>query len=97
MLKGIQKNMILIQMPKGKYFEAAYFVIRSRALDKEARHGEMVREANRIIGEMGLVEESKKQQKAQGRRNKIMFFVYGVLAGAISVALAWLATLIIYL
>lgn len=89
MLKGLQKNMIYIQLPKGKYFESAYFVIRSRIGEREARHGEMVREANRLIGELGIVEPRKKREGG-----KVMFFVYGALAGTSAVALVWLVTLI---
>ena len=92
MLKGLHKNMIYVQLPKEKYFESAYFVIRSRIGEREARHGEMIREANRIIGEMGIADVRKKRESAFGGR--ISFLIYGVLAGASAVALTWLATLI---
>ncbi len=36
MFKGIQKNVIFIQLPKSKYFESAYFILRSQEISKES-------------------------------------------------------------
>ena len=95
MLKGVQKNMIFIQLPKEKCFESAYFVIRSRSGDKEARRGEMVKEANRIVGEMLPESEEKRERGSRRSRGKAAFFVYGILSGMSAVAIAWLVTLIL--
>ncbi len=89
MLKGIQKNMILVKLPRSSYFESAYFVLRS--LGKEARPAEMVKEANKIIAESGLFAQKKGPSL---RRERIAFFIYGALCGAFSVAVLWLIFLI---
>ncbi len=91
MLKGIQKNVVYVQLPRGKYFEGAYFIMR-RGGGRETRQGEMVREANKIIMEM---EPTRKKGIGAKIRDRLCFFLYGALAGAILVALSWLVTLII--
>ncbi len=91
MLKGIQKNMIMIKLPRSQSFEAAYFILRSSG--KEPRQGEMVREANRIIAESGLC-SVKGDRAGRQRWERIMLFIYGVLSGAVSVAALWLGFLI---
>ncbi|MBE6668144.1 MAG: hypothetical protein E7607_07550 [Ruminococcaceae bacterium] len=88
MLKGVQKSVMLIKFPKGKYFEEAYFVVRRNEKDTRDR-GEMVKEANRIIGDMQT--SSRKQGKA-GKNSSV--FWTGMLVGSLSVALVWLLTLL---
>ena len=87
MLKGVQKSVMLVKFPKGKYFEEAYFVVKRN--EKETKDkGEMIREANRIIGDM---DESSKRKKAA---KKLFYFWVGMLVGSLSVALVWLFTLL---
>ena len=88
MLKGVQKSVMLVKFPKGKYFEEAYFVVKRN--EKETKDkGEMIREANRIIGDM---DESSKRKKTV--RKKLFYFWVGMLVGSLSVALVWLFTLL---
>lgn len=94
MLKGIQKNMIYVQLPKSNSFESAYFVIRSRLPDRDVRQGEMIKEANRIIYESELTSANKKRRTGKIRKDRALFFLYGMLAGACSVAVAWLIVLL---
>lgn len=94
MLKGIQKNMIFIQLPKSNCFESAYFVMRSARPDREARQGEMIREANRIIYESEITSKNKKSKFGKWRKDKFLFFLYGTLSGALSVAIAWFIVLL---
>jgi hypothetical protein len=88
MLKGVQKSVMLIKFPKGKYFEEAYFVV--RRIEKETKdRGEMVKEANRIIGDM----QASSGIKSKLRKNSSTFWA-GMLVGSLSVALVWLLTLL---
>ena len=91
MLKGVQKNFIMVKLPRSLHFEAAYFLMRSP--QKNTHEGEMIKEANRIISEAGLRSASSKPS-AVFRRDRIMFFLYGALSGAASVAAVWLGFLI---
>ncbi len=46
MIKGAQKNMIVVKTADSPHFEEAYFVMRTR---REAEASDMMAEANRII------------------------------------------------
>ena len=48
MLKGIQKQMIMIKTSKSPIFETAYLVVRAD-LEDEPQGKEMIAEANRIV------------------------------------------------
>ena len=92
MLKGIQKNVIAVRLTGSPCFEAAYFVIRSGR--KEPRHGEMVREANRIISESvpGAAERGSRVMKPWDRA---LLVIYGALGGAMLVACVWLGVMLL--
>ena len=91
MLKGIQKNMIMVRLPRSQHFETAYFVI--RATDREAKHGEMVKEANKIISDARIC--PPKGSAAPNSNGRLaLFFVYGLVSGAMSVSALWLGYLI---
>ena len=92
MLKGVRKNMIFIQLPKAKCFESAYFVIRPYLENGEQKQGEMIREANRIIGELG--QDGKKKRTAKDVGWRVAFLCYGFFGGAAAVSVVWLLTLI---
>ena len=47
MLKGVQKNFIMVKLPRSLHFEEAYFLMRSP--QKNSHEGEMIKEANRIL------------------------------------------------
>lgn len=86
MLKGVQKNVMRIKFPRGRYFEEAYFVIR-RGDGEQKDSGGMVREANRIIGEM------RPCSKKQSRGRPSAFFI-GMVVGSLFVSIIWLLTLL---
>ena len=48
MLKGINKNVIVVNTDKGSKFEAVYFVLKKGA---GTERGEILKEANRIISD----------------------------------------------
>ncbi len=74
MLKGCQREMILLQTKESPLFECAYFVLRrGRAA---ATHTDMMAEANRIIGQ-GRGYLSRRRKKWG-----VWLFLMGVLAGA---------------
>ena len=88
MLKGIQKNVIAVRLTGSPCFEAAYFVIRSGR--KEPRHGEMVREANRIISESDP-QAVKRGSRVMKPLDRLMLVLYGALGGGLIVGCVWLA------
>ena len=86
MLKGIQKNVMVVKLLGSSVFETAYFVIRRDA--KEPKSGEMVREANRIICECGI--RGKAGSRVTRRWERVMLVLCGVLGGALAVSCVWL-------
>ena len=73
MIRGCQKEMIVLQTKESALFESAYFVLR-RGYGTSAR-GDMLAESNRIIGE-----GRQYLQKRQKWRKWVPFFC-GFLAG----------------
>ena len=89
MIKGVQKNMILVQTPKSACFEEAYFVLRKELQSERQKGNEMLREANRILTEH---EEMKNAAHlAAGRkRDRWLLFFGGVFSGGFFVTLLWM-------
>jgi len=94
MLKGVQKNMMFIQLPAASYFEGAYFIMRTGK--KEPKQGEMIKEANKIIADAGAADRKKTGSRGALGREKVLFFVYGCVTGSLAVAAAWLLTLFLF-
>ena len=55
MLKGITKSVIMVKTDSKSRFEAVYFVLKREA---SGSRGDMVKEANKIIGECRLREKT---------------------------------------
>ncbi len=83
MIKGSQRQIILINGGESSYFESAYFVLRKDAEKKGAGHGDMIREANRII-ERSLPQSAariKRREKAKGFLCRAAIFAGGAVFG----------------
>ena len=88
MLKGINKNVIVVRTDRKSRFEAAYFVLR-RGVPFEKN--DVLKEANRIIRDSGLSERAKRQKNI--RRIVILCFLSMALGIAAASAL-WLSLLL---
>ncbi|MBQ9132159.1 MAG: hypothetical protein IJX62_06795 [Clostridia bacterium] len=78
MIKGSQKQMIVVRTGDSHYFDEAYFVLR-REVKTSHCHTDMLREANRILEESAF---SGEQTKRKHRRGWI-FFLFGILCGGL--------------
>ena len=82
MIKGVQRQMIVLRPEKSSAFETAYFVLRSdlekTPFDTEA----MLLEANRLISENKPTRKRKKYAKKERIRSGFPFFCGGFLFGA---------------
>ncbi len=95
MIRGVRKNTVFVQLPREKYFESAYFIIRS---DREAeiKTEEMVKEANRIIESSDLPSLRRlSRQDKERKRDRAMFFSLGMLGGVMMTVVIWLITLLL--
>ena len=80
MLKGCQREMIVLQTQESPLFESAYFVLRRGRAD--ARSEEMLAEADRLVG-------AGRDYLARRREpRRLLPFLLGFLAGSGLVALA---------
>lgn len=90
MIKGAQKQMIVLRTGDSHYFDEAYFVLRHE-LTANRPVKDMLREANRILEENALPGESEqaenKQKRSHGRLSALLWFLLGLALGA-GVALA---------
>lgn len=94
MLRGAQKQMIVVRTHGSRVFEEACFVIRRGAVQADADEGEMLREANRIIETSlppaaNISRETPKGAAGTGLLAGIVWFFMGFSAGAGLVGLLW--------
>lgn len=85
MVKGISKQVILVQSPEPKMFEQAIFILKEDAVGDGISDDALLREAQQAI--RGYDKQLKKRH----------FYLYGAVwatAGAVVTGLAWLLTIV---
>ena len=83
MIKGAQKQMIVLRTGGSRYFDEAYFVLRQGVNPDRAQEPDLLTEAKRILSES----ESRKT----GKRMKSMawlWFVMGLMTGGLGALIA---------
>ena len=93
MLRGAQKNMIVVRTRDSRLFEEAYFVMRRNANATSADEMDMLWEANRIL-ETAASKEYQPPARAEkrsrfGRLHSMIWFGIGVLSGSGVMGLLW--------
>jgi hypothetical protein len=86
MVKGISRQVIVVQSPDQKLFEQAIFILKDDAVGKDGITDEM------------LLKTADKLFHSSERSNKPGFVRYGsfwALVGAMAIGLAWLVTALI--
>ena len=84
MVKGISKQVIVVQSPEEKLFEQAIFILNEKAVGGEGiTEASLLKQANRYLCG-GMIKQ----------RKRIYINVFWALAGALAVAIAWIATVI---
>lgn len=84
MIKGAQKQMIVLRTGDSHYFDEAYFVLR-RELHANRCSKDMLREANRILEENALLDTGERgngRPKAGRRLLSLLWFLLGLALGA---------------
>ena len=94
MLRGAQKQMIVVRTHGSRVFEEACFVIRRGAVQADADEGEMLREANRIIEtslppDPHVYREAQKESAWSGLLSGLVWFSIGFSVGAGLIGLLW--------
>lgn len=83
MVKGISKQVIVVQSPEQKLFEQAIFILKEDALKEGVTNEQLLQEARRAAGE-GVT--SRKKQRLQGP--------VWACGGALVTGLVWLLTML---
>lgn len=78
MIKGAQKQMIVLRTANSRFFDEAYFVLRRELPTAHGATGEMLYEADRILRESIHVDAQPKKRK----KRAWMLFAAGFLLGA---------------
>ena len=96
MIRGAQKQMIVVRTHGSRVFEEACFVIRRGAVQADADEGDMLREANHII-ETSLppaehTPTDRRERGSGGARlvSRLVWFFSGFGVGMGLVAVLWL-------
>ena len=90
MVKGAQKQMIVIRTGNSRYFDEAYFVLRREVRPQRGRKNDILEEANRILEEHDPPHaQSRKKRLSRGA----LLFLLGILCGAAVAALICLISM----
>ena len=85
MVKGISRQVIVVQSPEPKLFDQAIFILNENAVGEGITEDVLLKEARQAI--RGYDKQSKKRH----------FYLYGAVwatAGAVVTGLAWLLTIV---
>lgn len=77
MIKGAQKQMIVLKTSASRYFEEAYFVLKTDLKPNKRDRTDLLTEANRILKESESVRNGKHRPKKGW-----LWFAFGILLGA---------------
>ena len=94
MLKGVQKQIVQVQIHKNRYFESAYFILRPDLRDPAKIHSEMTKEAYRILNESEILRKRGASARLL-KKGRLFSFLCGLLAGSAAVALIWFFVLLL--
>jgi hypothetical protein len=79
MIKGINKQMIVLKLENNRLYESACFLLRADTQRKKQEEGDMLSEANRILAEMDI---KKPKRATRGGFRRFLGAVLLVLLGA---------------
>lgn len=85
MVKGISRQVIVVQSPEPKLFEQAIFILRDDALKEGVTDDALLKEAQQIL------------RSGDGKQKKRHLYLYGAVwaaGGAVLTGLAWLVTVL---
>ncbi len=79
MIKGINKNMIVVKNTGSRYFEEAHFIIKNGISDRSER--DLVKEASKIVGTV-LTESGKVSKPKRGILKGLIVVLLSFISGA---------------
>ncbi len=82
MIKGSQKQMIVLRTSSSRYFDEAYFVLRREVSHRRGSNTDLLREAERILDENGM-----SARRPPKRSRSVIWFFSGLFLGGGATAL----------
>ena len=82
MVKGIQRQMIMVRTPESEMFEMAYLVLRDIGRAEECEQS-MIDEANSIVSSLFGDGAYKKRERRRQKRKRTVQFLLGAFFGAL--------------
>ena len=90
MIKGINKQMVVLKLESNRLYESACFVLRSDVERKKQEEKDMLSEANRILAEMDIKHPKRETRGKMGRFARTMIvLMIGAALGASGVLAFW--------
>ena len=88
MVKGCQRQIVLLRGTGSELFEEAYFILKPEKANLSQTR--MITEANRIIEENTLQKKRTFKSSDDSRRGRFFFFLLGLLSGGSFLSMLWL-------
>ena len=86
MVKGISRQVILVQSPEPKMFEQAIFILNDKAIGEGITDDALLKEAQQAI---------RGHEKPSGKRHLYLYGAVWATGGALLMGLAWLLTVVL--
>ena len=84
MVKGISRQVILVQSPEPKLFEQAIFILKEEALKEGVTDDALLKEAQAIL----------RSSEGRKRRHVYLYGAFWAAGGALVTGIAWLMTVL---
>ena len=86
MIKGTQRQMVMVRTSESESFEMAYFVVRS-GVGAEKSEKSMIDEANSIVSSVIGGSSAAKREKRKRAFRRILVFSVGAIFGAVALGI----------
>ncbi len=83
MLKGCQKQIVVLRGTASEVFDEAYFILKNKALLKNIGDTALLLEANKILEENRQSPQQSKRKQPQSKKLSGIYFLLGLLLGIV--------------
>lgn len=91
MIRGTQREMIMLKGDKSSAFESVFFIIRTDVTAPRGTQKDMLAEANKIISQNRPTKKRRGVMLWESIKKRAPAFLFGALFGAVCAISLWLA------